>query len=88
MTTVRRFKTNLRCGGCVAAVRPHLDREPGVGRWAVDVASPDKTLTVEGEAPAEAVRAAVARGGYQVLGEVGSPPRPAAAPPGGQRGFP
>ena len=84
MTTTRRFKTNLRCGGCVAAVRPHLDREPGVGRWAVDIASPDKTLTVEGEAPAEAVRAAVARAGYRVLGEVGNAPRPAAPVPSEQ----
>jgi copper chaperone CopZ len=74
MTTTRRFKTNLRCGGCVAAVKPHLDREPGVARWEVDVASPDKTLTVDGDAPAEAIQAAVARGGFQVLGETGTPP--------------
>jgi copper chaperone CopZ len=74
MTTTRRFKTNLRCGGCVAAVKPHLDREPGVARWEVDVASPDKTLTVDGDATAEAIKAAVARGGFQVLGETGTPP--------------
>jgi copper chaperone CopZ len=79
MTTTRRFKTNLRCGGCVAAVKPHLDREPGVGRWEVDVASPDKTLTVDGDAPAEAIQAAVARGGFQVLGEIGTLPPPATA---------
>ena len=79
--TTRRFKTNLRCGGCVAAVRPHLNRESGVARWEVDVASPDRTLTVDGDAPAEAVRAAVARGGFQVLGEIGAPaPRAAAQP--------
>ena len=74
--TTRRFKTNLRCGGCVAAVKPHLDREPGVDRWEVDVASPDKTLTVDGDVPAEAVKAAVARGGFQVLGEAETPPPP------------
>jgi copper chaperone CopZ len=81
MTTTRRFKTNLRCGGCVAAVKPHLDREPGVTRREVDVASPDRTLTVDGDAPAEAVKAAVAHGGFQVLGEIGVPaPRVAAQP--------
>jgi copper chaperone CopZ len=80
MTTTRRFKTNLRCGGCVTAVRPHLDSEPGVARWEVDVASPDRTLTVDGDAPAEAVKAAVARGGFQVLGEVEPPPPPAIEP--------
>jgi copper chaperone CopZ len=78
MTTTRQFKTNLRCGGCVAAVKPHLDREPGVARWEVDVASPDKTLTVDGDAPADAIKAAVARGGFQVLGETGTPLPPAA----------
>ena len=78
MTTTRRFKTNLRCGGCVAAVKPHLDREPGVARWEVDVASPDKTLTVDGDAAPEVIQAAVARGGFQVLGETGTPPPSAA----------
>src|SRR5687768_3703196 len=81
MTTTRQFKTDLRCGGCVAAVKPHLDREPGVDQWEVDVASPDKTLTVDGDAPAEAVKAAVARSGFQVLGEIGTPPPPAVADP-------
>jgi len=93
MTTTRRFKTNLRCGGCVAAVKPHLDREPGVARWEVDVASPDKTLTVDGDAPAEAVKGAVARGGFRVLGEIGTPPPPAvaaqpAAPPAATTYYP
>jgi copper chaperone CopZ len=79
-TTTRRFKTNLRCGGCVAAVKPHLDSEPGVARWEVDLASSDKVLTVNADAPAEAVRAAVAKGGFQVLEEVDTPLPPAAAP--------
>ena len=77
MTTTRLFKTNVSCGGCVAAVKPYLDREPGVERWEVDVTSPDKILTVEGSAPAEAVKAAIARGGFEVLGEA---VRPGAAP--------
>lgn len=80
MTTTKQFKTNLRCGSCVAAVKPHLDREPGVVRWEVDVASPDRTLTVDGEAPAEAVKAAVSRGGFKVLGEVEASHSSAAEP--------
>lgn len=74
MTTTQTFKTNLRCGSCVAAIKPHLDHEPGVARWEVDLASPDKPLTVYGDAPAEAVKAAVTKGGYQVLGEVEAAP--------------
>jgi copper chaperone CopZ len=76
MTTTRQFKTNLRCGSCVKTLKPHLDGEPGVDRWEVDLASPDKPLTVYGDAPAEAVKAAVAKGGYQVLGEIEAPPPP------------
>lgn len=70
MTTTRRFKTNLRCGSCVAAVKPHLDQAPNVTHWHVDFDSPDNTLTVNADAPEEAVRAALAKGGYQVLGEI------------------
>jgi copper chaperone CopZ len=72
-TTIRKFKTNLRCGSCVTTIKPHLDGEPGIQRWDVNVAAPDKTLTVEGGATAEAVKAAVARAGYQVLGEAETP---------------
>lgn len=76
MTTTRQFKTNLRCGSCVATLKPYLDRAPGVDRWDVDIVSPNKTLTVVGEAPTEAVQKAVAQAGYQVLGELASPPHP------------
>ena len=79
-TTTRRFKTNLRCGSCVSAVREHLDRQPGVTRWEVDLASPDRTLTVEGDAAPEAVKAAVADGGFKVLGEIETQPAPVPAP--------
>ena len=76
MSTTRRFKTNLRCGSCVAAVKPHLDAEPGVAEWEVDLASPDKTLTVRADAPPGAVRAAVAKAGFEVLQEIATPVPP------------
>ena len=73
MTTTRKFRTNLRCGSCVATVTPYLDRVPGLDSWDVDVASSDKTLTVEGNAPTEAVKDAVSKAGYKVLDEVAKP---------------
>jgi copper chaperone CopZ len=79
-TATRQFKTNLSCGNCVAAIKPQLDIEPGIARWNVDLSSADKTLTVEGDASAESVKAAVARGGFQVLGELGNS-SPAAVTP-------
>ncbi|RNI24067.1 heavy-metal-associated domain-containing protein [Rufibacter latericius] len=45
-----RFKTNIKCGGCVATVTPFLDKETSVEKWQVDTANPDKILTVEGNA--------------------------------------
>lgn len=72
-----RFKTNLNCGRCVAAVTPLLDAERGIHHWRVDTSTPDKTLTVAGDAiSADRVRALVAQAGFRVLEEV---PEPAAA---------
>jgi copper chaperone CopZ len=71
----RTFKTNLRCAGCLDAIRPHLDTTPGVSSWSVDLDRPDKPLTVEGEAVSPAtVEAALGRAGYRVLGEVATTP--------------
>lgn len=41
------FKTNINCGGCVSAVKPHLDNEEGVCEWEVDTTNKDKILTVK-----------------------------------------
>lgn len=72
--TERKYKTNLNCGSCVAAVTPHLNGEGRIRRWAVDTRSPDKVLTVEGEAVgAETVERLVAAAGFRVLGEIDRP---------------
>jgi copper chaperone len=42
-----KFKTNIKCGGCIAAVTPTLNALEGIAKWEVDTASPDKILTVE-----------------------------------------
>lgn len=49
------FKTNINCSGCVATVRPHLDKAAGIVHWEVDTSGKDKILTVttEGISPAE-----------------------------------
>ena len=58
------FKTNIKCGGCVAAVKPFLDAAEGIESWEVDLQNPDRTPTVQTEQPAEAVRAVVNQAGY------------------------
>lgn len=41
------FKTNIKCGGCVATVTPFMNELKGIGHWEVDTNSQDKTLRVE-----------------------------------------
>ncbi|PWJ59457.1 copper chaperone [Dyadobacter jejuensis] len=41
-----KFKTNIKCGGCIAAVKPVLDQDQKIASWEVDLASPEKILTV------------------------------------------
>ena len=69
--TERKYKTNLNCGSCVAAVKPHLDGDPAIRRWSVNTADPNKVLTVEGEGvSAVAVERHVADAGFKVLGKI------------------
>jgi len=42
-----KFKTNIKCGGCIATVTPVLNNLEGINKWDVDVINPDKVLTVE-----------------------------------------
>jgi copper chaperone len=42
-----RFKTSLKCGGCVKAITPGLESLHSIGKWSVDLESPDKVLEVE-----------------------------------------
>lgn len=44
-----KFKTNINCSGCVAAVKPHLDNADGVCHWDVDTTTKDKILSVHSE---------------------------------------
>lgn len=43
------FKTNINCNGCKSAVTPFLNKESRIINWEIDLGSPDKILTIEGE---------------------------------------
>jgi len=58
--------TGMTCGHCVASVREEVAEIPGVVDVDVDLAT--GRLTVHGaDVPTEAVRAAVAEAGYEVV---------------------
>ncbi|GAA4455614.1 hypothetical protein GCM10023189_23620 [Nibrella saemangeumensis] len=46
---ILKFKTNIKCGGCVAAVTPFLDKDEQISKWQVDTESPDKLLSISGK---------------------------------------
>jgi copper chaperone len=41
-----KFKTNIKCGNCIATVTPFLNGISDIQDWSVDTKNPNKTLTV------------------------------------------
>ncbi|PVD51359.1 hypothetical protein DC498_15585 [Terrimonas sp.] len=48
-TTNLQFKTNINCSGCIASVKPFLDKAEGITQWDVNTTDKNKTLTVKSE---------------------------------------
>lgn len=46
----QKFKTNIKCSGCLAKATPFLNATAGEDNWEVDLQSPQKTLTIITEA--------------------------------------
>jgi copper chaperone len=44
---VFKFKTTIKCGGCIAKVSPYLNGCEGLLKWEVDTNVQDKILTVD-----------------------------------------
>ena len=65
METIK-FKTNIKCAGCIAKNTPFLNEAVGEDNWEVDVQSPDKILTVvtEEKIASDLVIKAVNNAGY------------------------
>ncbi len=60
-----KFKTNIKCSGCIATVTPHLNESVGEGNWQVDLNNPSKVLTIGVQADEEKVKEAVEKAGYK-----------------------
>ena len=62
-----RFKTSLKCGGCVNAIKPGLESLNKIEKWSVDLESPDKVLEVEStEDISDEVMESVKKAGYVI----------------------
>ncbi|MGY0034518.1 heavy-metal-associated domain-containing protein [Pedobacter sp. NJ-S-72] len=62
-----KFKTNIKCGGCVATVTPHLNAMAGLEEWKVDTDVADKilTVTVDSENLKEEIVETIKKAGFQ-----------------------
>ncbi len=62
-----KFRTTIKCTGCLDKVTPHLNNTQGIEKWEVDLKNPDKVLTVNTEtASEEDVVATVKKAGYEI----------------------
>ena len=59
-----KFKTNIKCGGCIATVTPFLEKETSIKNWEVDLNDPDRTMVVEGDVSADQVIKTLKEAGY------------------------
>jgi copper chaperone len=60
------FKTNIKCNGCIRTVTPFLSGIKEIKEWSVDLISPERNLTVEGdELDPAAIITALAQAGYK-----------------------
>ena len=65
-----KFKTNIKCSGCIETVTPFLNKVSTIDHWEVNTTSADKILTVQG-APSlsnEQVVSALEKAGYKAEG--------------------
>jgi copper chaperone len=65
METIK-FKTDIKCSGCIAKVTPHLNEAAGENNWTVDIADPSKILRIEEAADEVKVIEAVRKAGFKI----------------------
>jgi copper chaperone CopZ len=60
-----KFKTTLKCSGCVDRVTPYLNEAVGTGNWEVELNGPIKMLTVHVDIEEAKVKTAMEKAGYK-----------------------
>ena len=65
-----KFKTNLKCAGCMYAIKPYMDGIEGIKSWDVDLESKDKIVKVEADTSSigdlqKAIEKGISEAGYK-----------------------
>lgn len=66
-----KFKSNIKCTGCLAKVSPLLNEESMLESWEVNILTPEKTLTVttneeDEEKVKEIIENAIGKVGFKI----------------------
>lgn len=61
----KRFKTNIKCTGCIATVTPYFNEAFGENNWDVDISNPEKILTVTHHCDEDEISKVVSKAGYK-----------------------
>ena len=64
MSTTK-FKTTIKCSGCIAKATPNLNEAVGESNWNVDINNPSKVLTVNGEADEKKIIQTLEKAGFK-----------------------
>ncbi len=63
-----KFKTTIKCTGCLSKVTPFLNQTAGEDNWEIDLQSPEKTLMVNSDQDINEseIITAVQQAGYKI----------------------
>lgn len=61
-----KFKTTLKCDGCLTKVTPSLNKIAGEGNWKVDLQNTPKILTISAAVSEIEIEKAFQENGFQV----------------------
>ena len=59
------FKTNAKCGGCVATIETSLNTAVARNQWNIDLSTPDRILTITSDLSDEEVVRLVTAAGFK-----------------------
>ena len=59
------FKTNAKCGGCVAKIAASLAQAVSRDQWNIDLTSPDRILTITSELSDDEIVGLITAAGFK-----------------------
>lgn len=60
----QKFKTNIKCSGCLEKVKPHLNEIVSENNWEVDLENPSRILSVKDHTSETLIKDAVQKAGF------------------------